>query len=92
MAGEIQALFNQYQQKYPLYTRDAIVDLMVDDGVITFEVAKKIKSGVSLFLLDKDSFKLAKNNDFSMTEIMGGSFKTTKQKTKTHFQENTFCI
>lgn len=85
MAGEIQALFNKYQQKYPLYTKDAIVDLMVNDGVITFEVAKKIKSGVSLFLLDKDSFKLAKNNDFSMTEIMGGSFKTTKQKTKTHF-------
>lgn len=85
MAGEIQALFNQYQQRYPLYTRDAIVELMLDDGVITFDVANKIKSGVSLFLLDKDPFKPAKNDDFSMTEIMGGSFTKTKTKPKTKF-------
>lgn len=43
MAGEIQALFNSYQKKYPYYTRDAIVEIMLDDGVITFQVANKIK-------------------------------------------------
>ena len=84
MAGKIQALFNQYQQKYPLYTREAIVELMLDDGVITFDVANKIKSGVSLFLLDNDFFK-PNNNNFSMTEIMGGNFTKTKTKPKTHF-------
>ena len=93
MAGKIQALFNQYQQKYPLYTREAIAELMLDDGVITYDVAKKIKSGVSLFLLDNDSFKTAKNNDFSMTEIMGGNFSKTKTKPKSNFNrkiEHTF--
>ena len=85
MAGEIQALFNKYQQKYPLYTRDAIVELMLDDGVITFDTANKIKQGVSLFLLDNDSFKPAKQNDLSMTEIMGGNFSKTKTKPKTAF-------
>ena len=85
MAGEIQALFNKYQQKYPLYTKDAIVDLMLDDGVITFDTANKIKQGVSLFLLDNDLFKPDKNNDFNITEIMGGNFNTTKTNPKTHF-------
>ena len=92
MADGIQAIFNKYQQKYPLYTRDAIVDIMLDDGVINFDIAKKIKSGVSLFLLNNDSFK-PKNNNFSMTEIMGGSFTKTKTKPKTHFNrriEHTF--
>ena len=32
MSNEIQTKFNEYQQKYPLYNRDAIVDLMVEDG------------------------------------------------------------
>lgn len=84
MAGEIQALFNKYQQKYPLFTRNAIVELMLDDGVITFDVANKIKSGVSLFLLDNDWFE-PKNNNLSMTEIMGGIFTKTKTKPKTSF-------
>lgn len=85
MAGEIQALFNSYQKKYPYYTRDAIVEIMLDDGVITFQVANKIKSGMSLFLLDNNLLKSVKSNDFSMTEIMGGNFAKTKTKPKTNF-------
>ena len=41
MAGEIQALYSKYQQKYPLYNKEKIVDIMLNDGVITFDVAKK---------------------------------------------------
>ena len=78
MAGEIQALFNQYQQRYPLYTRDAIVELMLDDGVITFDVANKIKSGVSLFLTDNSLKKQIIGNAVNMTEIFGGNFSKTK--------------
>lgn len=85
MVGEIQALFNKYQQKYPLYTREAIVDIMLDDGVITFDIAKKIKSGVSLFLIDNSLNKQIIGNGINMTEIFGGNFSKTKTPLKTKF-------
>lgn len=78
MAGEIQALYSKYQQKYPLYNKEKIVDIMLNDGVITFDVAKKIKSGKSLFLIDNE-FKASSQNDLSMTELMGGCFSTAKK-------------
>lgn len=78
MAGEIQALYSKYQQKYPLYNKEKIVDIMLDDGVITFDVAKQIKSGKSLFLIDNE-FKALSKNDLSMTELMGGCFSTAKK-------------
>lgn len=81
MSGKIQTLFNKYQTKYPLYNRDALVDLMLKDGVITLDVAKKIKSGVSLFLIDNSfSETSTQNNEFSMTNILGGNFKKTSGK------------
>ena len=82
MAGEIQALFNKYQQKYPLYTKEAIVDTMLKDGVITPDVAKKIKSGTSLFLLDNSFSSKNTSKDLNMTEIFGGSFSKQKAKAK----------
>ena len=45
----INALYWQYQQKHMLYSKDAIIDLMLDDGVINFEQADKLKKGVSIF-------------------------------------------
>lgn len=78
MAGKIQALYSKYQQKYPLYNKEKIVDIMLNDGVITFDVAKKIKSGKSLFLIDNE-FKASSQKDLSMTELMGGCFSTTKK-------------
>lgn len=82
MAGEIQTLFNKYQQKYPLYTKEAIVDTMLKDGVITPDIAKKIKSGTSLFLLDNSFSNKTSNKDLNMTEIFGGSFSKQKPKAK----------
>lgn len=84
--GGIQAIFNEYQKRYPLYTTDYIVDLMLDDGVISFDIANKIKSGTSLFLLDNNISKTLNNGSINMTEIFGGNFKnTTKVPTKTKF-------
>lgn len=77
MAGTIQNLFNQYKKKYPLYTREAIVNLMVNNGVITPDVAKKINSGVSLFGLD-DLLTENKPQEIDMTDIMGGCFNSKK--------------
>lgn len=83
--GGIQAIFNEYQKKYPLYTRDYIVDLMLDDGIISFDIANKIKSGTSLFLLDNNISKTMNNNSINMTEIFGGNFKnSTKVMPKTN--------
>ena len=31
--NNIENLFTQYQQQYPLYRKEAIVDIMLDDGV-----------------------------------------------------------
>ena len=82
MAGEIQALFKKYQQKYPLHTQNAIVDKMLKDGVITPEIARKIKAGVSLFVLDCNFSVKPINKDFNMTELLGGNFSKQKPKAK----------
>ena len=85
MSGEISKIFTQYQQKYPMYRTDAIVDMMLDDGVITFDIAKELKSGKSLFLIDRE-FNL-NNNPEDYTEILGGYFTRTqpKEKAETNF-------
>ena len=86
MAGEVYALFNQYQQKHPYCTKEAIADMMLKDGVITKKVADKIKSGTSLFLLDDYTKK--PDNNIDMAKIMGGNFTKKpvyKRKSKTNF-------
>lgn len=72
MSNNIQTLFSQYKKRYPLCTKEKIVDLMLDDGVITFETAKNIKSGTSLFLLD-NSFNMNSNfsSDASILDLYG---------------------
>lgn len=86
MASSVQTLYTKYQQKYPLYNKEKIVDMMLDDGVITFEDANKIKSCASLFLIDnKFDNKNSSNNNFNITEIWGGNFSTSKKQSKTDF-------
>ena len=76
MPGKIEALFHQYQRSNPLYRTEVIVDMMLDDGVIDFDTAKKILSGESLFLIDCE---IAQSKpDASYTEIFGGYFKKTE--------------
>lgn len=92
--SNIQAKFEQYQRQYPLYTRSVIVDLMLKDGVITPDVAKKIKSGTSLFLMENSTFDNCQiTSDFSITKIFGGNFNNHKNNSKTNFNrriESTF--
>lgn len=89
MAGGIQGLYIEYQRKYPQYPTETIVDIMLDDGVITFDVANKIKSGNSLFLLDnqfnKENFN---DSNYNITEIFGANFSTAKTELKTNFNRN----
>ena len=84
MPSPIQANFESYQNKFPLYSRDAIVDMMLKDGAITPDAAKKIKSGTSLFMID-NSFEAAKTEwgDFDSTEVFGGEF-SCKPAVKQH--------
>ena len=84
MAGEIQALFDKYQKWYPYYTRDAIVDLMVKNGAITSETAKKIQSGMSLFLIENTVSKL--NDEFNEKFPNMDSFEP---QNKTQKKDNT---
>ena len=70
MSCELQKIFNKYCEKYPLYTQEAVVDQMVEDGIITNDIAEKIKSGVSLFLLDIE-FRVQENNNSDYKEIFG---------------------
>lgn len=90
MVDSIQSKYNEYCTKYPLYKHDAIVDLMVEDGVITVDIAKKIKSGVSLFSFDSQFLKLDKSPEINMKSIMGANFSATAEKAppKTNFNEN----
>lgn len=87
MVDSIQSKYNEYCTKYPLYKHDAIINLMVEDGVITLDIAKKIKSGVSLFLLDNQFQKSETTTNINMKSIMGASFSATAQKAppKTNF-------
>lgn len=81
MPSPVQTKFETYQKKFPLYSRDAIVDMMVKDGAITPDMANKIKSGTSLFMLD-NSFEPPKSEfgDFDSTEIFGGNFSCVTPK------------
>ncbi len=81
MAGEIQALFDRYQKRYPYYSRDAIVDLMLKNGVITSDIARKIKSGASLFLIDNGVIDI--NKDFNKKLLNMDSFEPQKNNKKT---------
>ena len=96
MDNNIISSYNEYLKKYPLYSKDAIVNLMVEDGVISPEVAKKIKAGVSLFLLEKPKWGNEISEDLSYTKAMGATFtgtKTKQQAPATNFNrkiENTF--
>ena len=73
MDNNIISSYNEYLKKYPLYSKDAIVNLMVEDGVISPEVAKKIKAGVSLFLLEKPKWGNEISEDLSYTKAMGAT-------------------
>lgn len=95
MGKDLIASYNAYVKKYPLYTKDAIVDMMVKDGVITPDIAKKIKSGVSLFLLQKPTYNTKASEDFSFAKTLGATFsktkptpKTSKKATTTNFNRN----
>ena len=66
----INQLFNKYCQQYPLYKRETIVDLMLNDGVISNDIAKQLKNGKSCFYFTSEN-ELAKSNT---TEIFGGFF------------------
>ena len=96
MDNNIVSNFNEYVKKYPLYSKEAIVNLMVEDGIISPATAKKIKSGMSLFLLEKPAWKTNVEEDLSYTKAMGATFSKTKPKEEvpqTKFNrniENTF--
>ncbi len=36
----ITKLFDKYRQKYPLYQKETLVDLMLKDGIISNDIAK----------------------------------------------------
>ncbi|MCQ2754458.1 MAG: hypothetical protein MJ231_05355, partial [bacterium] len=82
MSFSISSKLEEYNKRFPLYTREAIVEMMLQDGVITPEVAQKINSGVSIFILDQE---IASNNQ-SFTEVFGGYFSKKEQTEiiKTH--------
>lgn len=82
---KLQILFSKYQEKYPLYRTEVIIDKMLDDGVITFEDAKNLREGKSIFSLNNNYFSNFDDNT-TMTEIMGGHF-TTKLASKTNFNK-----
>ena len=87
----IEKVFNEYCAKYPVLSRDAIVDLMIKeckDLEITPEIAKALKEGKSLFLLDNKIEKTPKQQYINMTEIFGGDFKSQK----TQFQTFIYCF
>ena len=97
MGNDLTASYNAYVQKYPLYSKEAIVDMMVEDGVISPDIAKKVKSGISLFLLQEPNFKSKVEEDFSCAQTLGATFSKTTQKSTsvppTNFNrtiENTF--
>ena len=85
MTNSIEKIFRQYQAKFPMYTREAVINEMVKDGV--FEKMLKqgeikqadielLKKGGSLFL----SGNIARANlefDMNPTEIFGGHFSKT---------------
>ena len=82
---KLQILFSKYQEKYPLHRTEVIIDKMLDDGVITFEDAKNLREGKSIFSLNNNYFSNFDDNT-TTTEIMGGYF-TTKSVPETNFNK-----
>lgn len=70
-----------------MYKQSTILDLMVKDGVISLDIAKKINSGVSLFLLDSPFPKSENTDDVNMNSLLGANFSSKTEKTtpKTNF-------
>ena len=73
MSNSIEAIFAQYQKKFPLYNREAIVNEMIKNGVFdkmleTGEIKQSdlenIKKGKSLFFFDNSVEKTAESFDF----------------------------
>lgn len=82
---KVNALFSKYLEKYPLHRFEIIIDKMLDDGVITFEDAKNLREGKSVFSVGNNYFTNV-SNDMTMSEIMGGHF-STKSSPKTNFNK-----
>ena len=82
MINELQKLFNMYRQNHPYCAREDVVSLMLNDGVISSDIAEKIKSGTSLFLLDNDFSKPVKSDIFSMTKFSDEDYTETKTSLK----------
>lgn len=74
MADSIQTEFNRYQALYPLSNQTQILKQMVDDGVITSDIAKKIESGVSLFLIDQTMQDSDAIQSYDISSVMGVNF------------------
>ncbi len=83
MGNSLEAIFNQYQAKFPLYSRKAIVEEMVKDGIFdgmlkTGKIKQadidKIKKGSSLFLYD--NLVETSASELNPTKIWGGDFST----------------
>ena len=75
----ITKLFDKYSQKYPLYQKETLIDLMLKDGIISNDIAKQLKNGKSCFYFTLEN-KFLENN---VTEIFGGYF--SKKTPKTNF-------
>lgn len=80
MVDSIQSKFNEYRAKYPMYRQEAIVDLMIKDGIITIDIAKKINSGMSLFLLDSPFPQSEKTADVNIESLIGANFSSASGK------------
>ena len=64
-------LYTQYAKKYPTLKKEAVINIMLQDGVISTSDAKKLHEGSSIFNI-KSFFSL--DNDSTATEIWGGHF------------------
>lgn len=84
----IQALLEKYQEKFPYYTRESVVNEMVKDGVFDKMLQKgeikpsdieNLKNGGSLFMLNGAAYNGVKSpKELTPTEIWGGSFSGKK--------------
>lgn len=80
---KLQILFSRYQEKYPLHRIEVIIDKMLNDGVITFDDAKSLREGKSIFSFSNNSYFYNFNDNMTVTEIMGGNFTNTSTKNTT---------
>lgn len=79
MVDGINNLYSQYTKKYPTLKNEDIINLMVQDGVISTSDAKALQNGVSVFNI-KDFFNF--NIDTTATEIWGGHFSKSNKETE----------